>query len=199
MSGQKLGRPPHPKAKEAAEYAVHYGAPRAAEKYSISIPTVYNYLNSLGLRQAADDATALRNRKVAEYAVQHGVKAAAKEYSLGITTVYSYLKQTGLRQDIKAANDQHRREIAAYAHEHGAKAAAEAYQVDRSLVYHHVFRYGKRPATSDDRPAVSPNSFRILKEVLDGHSRADVASRNGVTRQRVHQIIQQARKGGFDV
>jgi len=137
-------------------------------------------------------------REIAHYANKNGVKKAAERYKTTKAPIYKYMRD----MDMSTPNMRYPDKcgvIASFAARSGVTAAVEKFGVGRGTVYSYLNRFNLRAAVSGGSSVPSPNSFKILREVMDGMPYAEVGERNGVSKQRVEAIIKNARQGGFDV
>jgi len=137
-------------------------------------------------------------REIAHYANKHGVKKAAERYGTTKAPVYKYMRDMdmstpGMRYPDRCG------EIASFAARSGVAAAVEKFGVSTTTVYGYLRRFNLRAAVGENKGVPSPNSFKILREVMGGMPCSEVGERNGVSGQRVESIIKNARQGGFDV
>lgn len=96
-----------------------------------------------------------------------------------------------------------RKAAAEHAAEHGIASAAEKYGISKQTVLFGANEF-KISIPVTERKYTQPriqktNPFLVLKRLQDGVSQSDIAREMKVSRQRVSQIAEQARKAGHDV
>lgn len=89
-----------------------------------------------------------------------------------------------------------RKKIAEYASEHGSSSAATEFGVSLGTVRGALQESGVRKTQGHQNASVS--SYYILRLLLDGVSRTEIAAKQKITKQRVSHIKMAAQSAGFE-